>query len=169
MTDASTKQFELSEYVDSLFHEVSERGEFPPEVAVSLDFLFGKTLEKAVEIVDAGFAEVLEVANRSNLNVYSVTGSSVYPYICTRNYCSCLAFSNGLVASQGLGYCKHIVAARLGEALNRMPRKRISEEEYLSRMTAQSSSMNMNTPHDMRGWQGGKQNQAPRSTSPWAP
>lgn len=141
----------LNQYLSSIQQHVGsderERKLREDEILRAVHFLYGKTLEGALAIVDANAVTRL-VSLPSNRSCYLVRASAAYStkkskrdqptnlssnesyYLCivpsgSRNelsfhYCSCRSFSERTRGS-ACGLCKHLLAIRLLSALDQRP------------------------------------------------
>jgi predicted nucleic acid-binding Zn finger protein len=92
---------------------------------ISLRLLFGKTLDKALKILDnpgpEGPPVLCFTGQRSRRRLFVVRGKSkddqyiVFP----EHYCSCKAFQFDVVGRSDAPFCKHQLAARIADALGR--------------------------------------------------
>ncbi|BBN19666.1 zinc finger SWIM domain-containing protein 7 [Marchantia polymorpha subsp. ruderalis] len=86
---------------------------------LALHFLFNKTLDKAVRIIEQGGVYRL-VAEPSRREVFQVMGNPKenQHYVCfPEHFCSCHAFFFDIVSRGHQICCKHQLAARLAAAL----------------------------------------------------
>lgn len=86
---------------------------------LALHFLFNKTLDKAVRIIEQGGVYRL-VAEPSRREVFQVMGNPKenQHYVCfPEHFCSCHAFFFDIVSRGHQICCKHQLAARLATAL----------------------------------------------------
>ncbi|KAK9803872.1 hypothetical protein WJX72_001088 [[Myrmecia] bisecta] len=111
----------VARVADSVFSQLQSAA---PDVVdshlSSLNFLFDKNCGRALQIVDQGGVKCF-IAQDSRRKVFQVQGKTaadqyiVFP----EHYCSCQAFFYDTVGRGDAVYCKHQLAARIADSLQR--------------------------------------------------
>ena len=98
----------------------------------SLHSVFQQPLLGALDLIDQDSVTKLTCpAGRTLYQVRGTTGASYYCFT-SSNYCSCPSFVFTVVKKEDALYCKHVIAALVGEALGRAVDKQVSNEEFSS-------------------------------------
>ena len=88
---------------------------------------------KALDLVELTSVEEF-VAFKSQRKFYKVTGHKVYHLLGEVSYCKCQEFQRILRSAKGLivtcKQCKHMLAVRLSQALQKVKSTCISDEEF---------------------------------------
>ena len=97
---------------------------------LSLQSVFQQPLLGALDLIDQD--SVIKVTCPAGRNLYQVRGTSGTTYYCftSSNYCSCPSFIFTVVKKEDVLYCKHVIAALIGEALGRVDNKQISDVDF---------------------------------------
>ncbi|XP_021936299.1 zinc finger SWIM domain-containing protein 7-like isoform X2 [Zootermopsis nevadensis] len=106
-----------------------KQNEVTDEILLALHSLFGKPFEKALELLESSC--VVYVRCGQGRYVVQVTGSSGTPYTLFPhvNFCSCPAYRYQVISTQKFLTCKHILAARLAEIMQKGRDLSLSVEE----------------------------------------
>ncbi|KAL6065430.1 Zinc finger swim domain-containing protein 7-like [Balamuthia mandrillaris] len=119
----------LEQIVEELFSQVQQEG-LSNENLLSLHFVFSTTLFAALDIIDRNRV-VQVVAQPSGRSFFRLPShrKNRMDYICFSHYCSCEAFDYH-VLKRGSLMCKHQLACRLAELLQRTSIKEVSDEQF---------------------------------------
>ncbi|KAJ1477545.1 hypothetical protein T484DRAFT_3015893 [Baffinella frigidus] len=118
----------LVEMDEALFAEIEGDREVRDDGWLRLKVLHKQaTLAAALSILDKGM--VTKLTSASGRSLYLVEGSMPVPYVCFRRFCSCPYFMMSVVSKADALACKHVLAARLGDALGKVQEVQVSNEE----------------------------------------
>ena len=113
--------------------------------------LYGKSIYKALEILDAHYIEIVYLMDNIDCYFFRVQGSDVLPYITLSNYCSCKAYYNEVIIGTEI-YCKHQLACRLAISLwyneQYKPKSiKMNKDKYIYAIQSDKLRMLNKTPH----------------------
>lgn len=96
----------------------------------SLQSVFQQPLLGALDLIDQD--SVTKLTCQAGRSLYQVRGTSGANYYCftSSNYCSCPSFIFSVLKKEDALYCKHTIAALVGEVLGRVDNKQISNDEF---------------------------------------
>ncbi|KAJ9576168.1 hypothetical protein L9F63_006990 [Diploptera punctata] len=102
--------------VEQIFHQ---HGDLTDDALLALHSLFGSPFEKALELLEKNCIAYFRAPG--GRYVIQVIGSSGVPYTLFPrvNYCPCHAYRFQVVGSQTFLTCKHVLAARLAEIVDK--------------------------------------------------
>ena len=110
--------------------EKENNGAISDNLLSSLHSVFQQPLLGALDLIDQGSVTKLTCpAGRTLYQVRGTTGASYYCFT-SSNYCSCPSFIFTVLKKEDALYCKHAIAALIGEALRRVVDKQISNDEF---------------------------------------
>eukprot|EP00277_Geminigera_cryophila_P007648 CAMPEP_0179415306 /NCGR_PEP_ID=MMETSP0799-20121207/6158_1 /TAXON_ID=46947 /ORGANISM="Geminigera cryophila, Strain CCMP2564" /LENGTH=188 /DNA_ID=CAMNT_0021188029 /DNA_START=13 /DNA_END=579 /DNA_ORIENTATION=- len=132
---------ESSKLVDCIFDDISSEGsELSHKALLRLMAIYKQnTLEAALSLVDKGMVQKLVAA--SGRSLYLVEGSGTQPYVCFKHYCPCYYYYKNVINRPEALACKHILAARIGEALCKIETLKASNEDYINWMRTQEDAV----------------------------
>jgi len=113
--------------VTELFQDVHRIGHIPEAALRILESLL-PNLHKALELLERKQLTCFE-ASASGRRVYCSKGNEMHSYLCSRHSCSCRSFIHDVILRSNYVLCKHQIAVCLGEALEVLPRKTVSDSE----------------------------------------
>lgn len=124
--------FDLGPVVDWLFDSIAKEGTFSPEHASKFVYIFGTGFQKSTRFVDKkAMTKIQELGGtRFYFRVDSNDKKISLPYICFKEYCSCVEFQRQAEASKGKIYCKHLLACRLADALDLCTVETLTRAKY---------------------------------------
>ncbi|KAI8739984.1 zinc finger SWIM domain-containing protein 7-like [Biomphalaria glabrata] len=126
----------MEDICEKLLKEVErsygETGKLSDDLLSALNCLFHGTLLSALELVDK--SSVTKMTSPSGRTVFQVIGASGAPYLClpNLNYCSCPAYNFSVLKKEEHLMCKHVLAMRLSQAMNRCKKLDVTNEEITS-------------------------------------
>ncbi|KAI3431608.1 hypothetical protein D9Q98_004657 [Chlorella vulgaris] len=117
----------LESVASEILAAVAAAGSATDEQLSNLHFLYDSHFAKALQIVDQGGVWCF-VGASSGRRVYQVQGHSNEHYVVhPAHYCSCQAFFFDVVSKAEAAACKHQLAARLADALNKTRVQTVSD------------------------------------------
>ena len=120
----------MDELLTSIRKEKEQNGAISDGLMLSLHSVFQQPLLGALDLIDQD--SVTKLTCPAGRNLYQVRGTYGASYYCftSSNYCSCPSFIFTVVKKEDALYCKHVIAALVGEALGRVADKQISDDEF---------------------------------------
>lgn len=120
----------MDELLTCIRKEKEQSGTISDELLSSLHSVFQQPLLGALDLIDQD--SVTKLTCPAGRTLYQVRGTSGASYYCftSSNYCSCPSFIFTILKKEDALYCKHVIAALVGEALGRVVDKQISDEEF---------------------------------------
>eukprot|EP00802_Teleaulax_amphioxeia_P019518 Tamp_19757.p1 GENE.Tamp_19757~~Tamp_19757.p1 ORF type:complete len:256 (+),score=44.14 Tamp_19757:117-770(+) len=119
-----------AEVADHVFDEIAAAGELRPAALGRLLALYkANTLESALSLVDKKMVQKLVVA--SGRSLYLVESSSDEPYVCFKQYCPCPYYQHSVINRPEALACKHILAARIADAVGKIEVLDASIEDFV--------------------------------------
>jgi hypothetical protein len=113
--------------VTELFEDAHRIGHIP-EVSLRILESLLPNLPKALELLERKQLTCFE-ACAGGRQVYCSKGNERHSYLCSRHSCSCRSFIHDVILRSNYVLCKHQIAVCLGEALEVLPRKTLSDSE----------------------------------------
>jgi len=125
-----TLQEVIGELLTCVRKEKEKNGTISDNLMSSLHSMFRQPLLGALDLIDQD--SITRLTCPAGRILYRVRGTSGASYYCftSSNYCSCPSFIFTVLKREDVMYCKHGVAALVGEALGRVDNKQISDEEF---------------------------------------
>ncbi|KAK3779181.1 hypothetical protein RRG08_012444 [Elysia crispata] len=137
MTSQAAKKIE--DTADQLIGEVkrsySVNKQLSDDLLNTLSFFFQSPLLPALELIEK--SSVYHVTSPSGRSLYQVIGASGTPYTCFPGlkYCSCPAYQFSVLRKDTHMLCKHVLALRLAEAMDKLKPLSVSDTEIASMIT----------------------------------
>lgn len=97
--------------------------------------LFGDILDRALDLIDRDQIKLyIPISKNSHLLEVCARNGVVYKFFHNINYCPCETYRYSVVITQTASTCKHVLAAKLADILDRYKVEIISEDafKYLS-------------------------------------
>jgi len=107
-----------------------KKGVIDDELINFIDTIFPDKADKVLDVIKKGITKY--TFKPSNRVIWSALGSIknreylIYPKL----YCSCLSFYREVVINQSIGYCKHLIAQVICEALNKYKKVELKDKEF---------------------------------------
>lgn len=100
---------------------------------LSLHSVFRTVLERALEILQKYSTIVAYTTTNKSKVLLEIKGQNdryyrVFPHI---NYCCCRSFKHQVIEVKAQVSCKHILAARLAQILDRITKHEVTQDQYL--------------------------------------
>ena len=120
----------MGELLTCIRKEKEQNGAISDDLLSSLHSVFQQPLLGALDLIDQD--SVAKLTCPAGRTLYQVRGTSGASYYCftSSNYCSCPSFIFTVLKKEDALYCKHLIAALVGEALGRVVDKQISDVEF---------------------------------------
>eukprot|EP01112_Ceratiomyxa_fruticulosa_P023900 TRINITY_DN937_c0_g1_i2.p1 TRINITY_DN937_c0_g1~~TRINITY_DN937_c0_g1_i2.p1 ORF type:complete len:163 (+),score=31.95 TRINITY_DN937_c0_g1_i2:224-712(+) len=100
------------------------------ELLLSLHFLFGNSLESALDIIDRQMITHI-VSVPSGREMYHFQGKSKKVHFASKHYCTCMGYKFGVILRGDSLLCKHQLAAYFASPMAwKIRRREISDVEY---------------------------------------
>ncbi len=120
-----------------------KKGVIDDELVNFIDTIFPDKADKVLDVIKKGITKytfkpsnrviwlalgsIKDVKKRSKDNLDTVYREYlIYPKL----YCSCLNFYKEVVKNQSIGYCKHLIAQVICEALNKYKKVELKDKEF---------------------------------------
>ncbi|GAB6028684.1 Zinc finger SWIM domain-containing protein 7 [Chamberlinius hualienensis] len=124
----------IEQLLKEVHNSMLKEKKIPEELMKSLWAVFQKPLMEALNIVDR--RAITRVSSPDGRTVFQITsnlGGISYTCYPTTNYCSCLAFRFSVLKYDEYPMCKHVLAARLADAMD-LCDERICTDEQISQI-----------------------------------
>ena len=126
---AVERTLSAQQLIDPIFAQISADGDLSPGSLSRLLAIYKQTtLDAAFSLVDKRMVQKLVTA--SGRSLFLVESSGETPYVCFKHYCPCPYYAMSVVSRPEALACKHMLAARLGEALGKIEVLDASNDDY---------------------------------------
>ena len=125
-----TLQEVVSELLTSIRKDKEKNGAISDSLMSALHSVFQQPLLGALDLIDQD--SVTKITCPAGRTLYQIRGASGTSYYCftSSNYCSCPSFIFTVLKKEDVLYCKHTIAALVGESLGRVNSKQVSNDEF---------------------------------------
>ena len=129
MNDFSRLKNMSDEYLEQLFSEIKEIGQFNTDLIKYLEDTFPEQGEKIIEVLKRKVMKYIYLP--SGRVIWMIKGEKQKRYLLyPKIFCSCQDFYKNTVIKKTRPYCKHIIAQIISEALQIFIEKEKEDEKF---------------------------------------
>ncbi|XP_064460356.1 zinc finger SWIM domain-containing protein 7-like [Ornithodoros turicata] len=130
----------ISQILSDLKREFREKKSISRTTFGELESVFHGQLQSALAIIDR--RRVKKVTCTKGRVVFQIVGATREVYTClpTSNFCCCYSYLHQVIRKQEVPMCKHVLAARLAEALGIYDSVQCSDETLALMLKSMMSS-----------------------------
>ncbi|EKX48793.1 hypothetical protein GUITHDRAFT_136461 [Guillardia theta CCMP2712] len=134
---------------DAMFEDMERQGELSDSILFRMTSIFKRsTLEASLALVDKGYVQ--KIVSDSGRSLFLVESSQDDPYVCFKHFCPCHYFSYNVINKMEALTCKHILAARIANALKRADIVNVTNEEFSKWLMKQEPMKQYVSPNKSR-------------------